>query len=69
MYVRDYHKRQFVAVSLEALRDDNIEMRKHESRYFQEKIEECEKTDPKTTWRLINCLTNKFYKSNCITEI
>ena len=77
MYVRDYHKKQFVKHRSQyhwklyqtARNKVNIEMRKSKSRYYQQKIEECEKTNPKATWRLINNLTGKSHKSNYVTEI
>ena len=34
----------------------NIEIRKNKSSYFREKIAECNKNDPKNTWKLINSL-------------
>ena len=55
MYVRDYHKKQFVKhrslyhwkLYQTARNKVNIEMRKSKLRYFQQKIEECEKTNLK----------------------
>jgi hypothetical protein len=46
-----------------------IEMRKSKSNYFQQKIKDCEKIDPKATWKLINYLVGKSHKSNHVTEI
>ena len=47
----------------------NIEMRESKLRYYQQKNEECEKTNLKATWRLIDNLTGKSHKSNYVTEI
>ena len=77
MYVRDYHKKQFIKHKSQyhwklyqtARNKINIEIRKSKSKYYQQKIEECEKTNPKATWRLINSLTGTSYKSNYVTEI
>ena len=44
-------------------------MRKSKSNYFQQKIKDCEKIDPKATWKLINSLVGKSRKSNHVTEI
>ena len=73
MYVRDYHKKQFIKHKSQyhwklyqtARNKINIEIRKSKSKYYQQKIEKCEKTNPKATWRLINSLTGTSYKSNC----
>jgi hypothetical protein len=77
MYTRDYHKKQFVKhrsqyhwKHYQAARNKvNIEMRKSKSNYFQQKIKDCEKIDPKVTWKLINSLVGKSHKSNHVTEI
>jgi hypothetical protein len=44
-------------------------MRKSKSNDFQQKIKDCEKIDPKVTWKLINSLVGKSHKSNHVTEI
>ncbi len=77
MYTRDYHKKQFVKhrsqyhwKHYEAARNKvTTEMRKSKSNYFQQKIKDCEKIDPKATWKLINSLVGKSHKSNHVTEI
>ena len=77
MYTRDYHKKQFVKhrsqyhwKHYQAARNKvNIEMRKSKSNDFQQKIKDCEKIDPKVTWKLINSLVGKSHKSNHVTEI
>ncbi len=35
---------------------------------FNKKIKDCEKIDPKATWKLINSLVGKSHKSNHVTE-
>ena len=77
MYTRDYHKKEFVKhrsqynwKHYQAARNKvTIEMRKSKSNYFQQKIKDCEKIDPKATWKLINSLVGKSHKSNHVTEI
>ena len=77
MYTRDYHKKQFVKhrsqyhwKHYQAARNKvTIEMRKSKSNYFQQKIKDCEKIDPKATWKLINSLVGKSHKSNHVSEI
>jgi hypothetical protein len=44
-------------------------MQKRKSNYFQQRIKDCEKIDPKATWKLINSLVGKSHKSNHVTEI
>ena len=69
---RDYHKKQFVRHGskhhwrlYQAERNRvNIEMRKSKLRYYRQKIGECDKTDPKTTWKLMNSLTGRASKSS-----
>ena len=77
MHDRDYHKK--IAVKhgsqhhwelYQAARNKvNIEMRKAKSNYYRKKIEDCKKTDPKTTWKLINSLTGKVNKPAHVNEI
>ena len=43
-------------------------MRKCKSNYFQQKIKDCEKIDPKATWKLTNSLVGKSHKSNHVTD-
>jgi hypothetical protein len=77
MYTRDCHKKQFVKhrsqyhwKHYQAARNKvNIEMPKSKSNYFQQKIKDCEKIDPKVTWKLINSLVGKSHKSNHVTKI
>ena len=44
----------------------NIEIRKNKSSYFRGKIAECNKINPKNTWKLINSSNDN---SNLIKEI
>ena len=39
-------------------------MQKSKLRYYRQKIGECDKTDPKTTWKLMNSLTGRASKSS-----
>ena len=74
---RDYHKKQFVKHNSEyhwrlyqTFRNKvNIEIRKSKSRYYCQKIGECNKNDPKNTWKLINSLTGHSSISKHINEI
>ena len=68
---RDYHKKQYVKHNSEyhwrlyqIFRNKvNIEIRKSNSHYYCQKIGECNKNDPKNTWKLINSLTGHSSKS------
>ena len=74
---RDYHKKQFVKHNSEyhwriyqIFRNKvNIEIRKSKSRYYCQKIGECNKNDLKNTWKLINSLTGHSSMSKHINEI
>ena len=74
---RDYHKKQFVKHNSEyhwriyqIFRNKvYIEIRKSKSRYYCQKIDECNKNDPKNTWKLINSLTGHSSMSKHINEI
>ena len=77
MHNRDFHKKQSIKHDSEyhwrlyqTLRNRvNSEIRKKKSCYFREKLEECNRNDPKNTWKLINSLTGRRNISNPIKEI
>ena len=47
----------------------NIQLRKSKPHYFRQKIDECNKNDPNTTWKLINSLIGRSSKSKHINEV
>jgi hypothetical protein len=64
-YGSEYHWRLYQASRNRV----NIEIRKSKSRYYCQKISECNKNDPITTWKLINSLTGRASKTKHINEI
>ena len=77
MRKRDYHKKQSVKYNSEhhwrlyqSFRNNvNIQLRKSKSHYYRQKIGECKKNDPKTTWTLINTLIGRSSSSKHINEV
>ena len=77
MRKRDYHKKQSVKYNSEhhwrlyqSFRNNvNIQPRKSKSHYYRQKIGECKKNDPKTTWTLINTLIGRSSSSKHINEV
>ena len=77
MRKRDYHKKQSVKYNSEhhwrlyqSFRNNvNIQLRKSKSYYYRQKIGECKKNDPKTTWTLINTLIGRSSSSKHINEV
>ena len=77
MRKRDYHKKQSVKYNSEhhwrlyqSFRNNvNIQLRKSKSHYYRQKIGECKKNDPKTTWTLINTLIGRSSGSKHINEV
>ena len=73
---RNYHKKQSVKYGSEyhwrlyqASRNRvNIEIRKSKSRYYCQKIGECDKNDPKSTWKLINSLIGGASKTKHVND-